>query len=68
MVYQGNFNRALPIKPRSREDVRAIDPRRILNTIEFSIDSNVLRRVHPAQPTGTQGEEGYIHGIGVLFP
>ena len=38
------------------------------NTIRISIDSSPPRRVQPAQPTGTQGEENLAHGIGVPPP
>ena len=43
-------------------------PPPIPNTIKFNIDSSLPRREQPALPTGTQGEEGYTHGIGVPPP
>ena len=33
--------------------------------IKFGIDSSPPRRVQPALPTSTQGEEGKQHGVGV---
>ena len=38
------------------------------NTIRINIDSSSPRRVQPAQPTGTQGEESLAHEIGVPPP
>ena len=52
---------------RVRNSTRSPPPP-IPNTIKFNIDSSLPRREQPALPTGTQGEEGYTHGIGVPPP
>ena len=44
-------------------------PQPIPTTVKFSIDPpSPPRRVQPALPTGTQGEEGYTYGNGVPPP
>ena len=41
----------------------------IPNTVEFSLDTSTPRRVQPALPAGTKGEEGiHLHGIEVPPP
>ena len=37
----------------------------IPTTVKFGINSSPPGRLKPALPTGTQGEEGIQHGIGV---
>ena len=53
---------------RVRNFTRSPPPPPIPNTIKFNIDSSLPRREQPALPTGTQGEEGYTHRIGVPPP
>ena len=53
---------------RSCEDFHTTATPLVLNPIRINIESRPPRRVQPAQPTGTQGEEGFVHGIGVPPP
>ena len=53
---------------RSCKDFNTTDTQAVPNTVQINIGLSPPRRVQFAQTAGTQGEEGFAHGIGLSSP